>query len=243
MPEKTVTVAHGRERERTIGNPIFRNAHVQYILLKRVLRQKDSNFKVFKTFWRTRKAIIDGDQLFDQPDSEIAGKGLLPPWKFNFTESSLSALGASALIAALSKMFGPGEYDPSAPTLVFPFSIILKVVTILKWLLPFVPALTLFICAQAAAALSYKKDDPRATNSAKKRLQRAYLYYDGAFGLYCQFLLAIGTCVLTSGWSMFSNGTNRKAIFVTLIVGFISGAIGTIWQKRRVITRYSEASF
>lgn len=217
-----------RQRRRKTG--LFPQIRAQYILLRRVLRQRESKFKAFQIFWATRRAILRGESLFEQSDSQIASEGYLPPWKFNFAESSFVALGGSAVVLAISKMFGPGQPNPDGIGKEFPFLIAVKISSVLKWCLPFVPPLTLFICAQIAAKLSFRKNDPRATGHERKRLERAYLYLDGAYGLYCQFFLAISTVVLTSAWGMFRDGTNSKALFVTLCLGFFSSVLGSLWQ-------------
>jgi hypothetical protein len=183
-------------------------------------------------YWRTRKAIIRGEPLFDYTGVQLRAQGLMGPWKFNATQSFISAL-AAVFIGRLLAFFYPAPDHPLAAVTGSTFDRLYAYAKpladeIFAWISTGVAPFTLLLVANIVAWASMWKDD--LTPEKKRRAAKAYLYFDSAHGFFSQMLLGVGTVVLVH-MGQAANQNTTVAVFVQIIGGF-AFVIGIIWQMR-----------
>jgi hypothetical protein len=64
-----------------------------------------------KSFWKTREAILRKLPVFDYSKSDLQKQGLMGPWKFNVTQSTIAALPGSTY-AAVQLLLGKQKIFP-----------------------------------------------------------------------------------------------------------------------------------
>ena len=148
----------------------------------------------FKKFMDTRKAILSGENVFDFSRKELEESGLMRPLVFNTYESVLAGMPGIILANVLS-ILQPVKgliYRPLNPA--SPYSLQCAAVAdsllsaMQKFVDPVLPPLILLLnaCVVSWAVLKW-----RDSNRSERRWSRdAFLYYDGAYGLSSQTLIA-----------------------------------------------------
>jgi len=135
-----------------------------------------SKYKELVSFFATRKAILAGTPLYDLSKAELKAADLMDPWKFNIVQSAFAAAPTLALTILAAYFFPPHEVSIWKD---IPY--VEKIHAALEALtVPFSLFLTVYFISRA----SLHRQDQTAPN--RRRVQRVYLYMDGAFGLYSQ---------------------------------------------------------
>lgn len=153
-------------------------------------------------FLRTRRAILDGEPLYDQPELDRREKHYLGPWRFNLTETFLAGL-PGLLLSWFVSLPSPFTY-PSVPDLFADPNLSSEHVLLaqrifrdwVRGLAPFFPAVVLTISAYTSGSLSLWMDD--SSPERRRRARVAYLYLDGAHGLWRQMFAGF---VSAMGWA------------------------------------------
>jgi hypothetical protein len=149
-----------------------------------------------RQYFRTRQRVLAGEHLWDRSKAELQAAQLMEPWRFNVYQSVLSA--APAIVLGVAWGF-VGPEQNAVPKSEFDVDRGAEFAsTILGLLLPLLAPFSLAITSHAAARGSLERTD--ITPDALARSRRAYLYLDGALGLWSQMLLA---SVFWLGWFAF----------------------------------------
>jgi len=180
-----------------------------------------------KKFWNTRKAILNGVPLYDWNSNDRQRSGYLNHWTFNIKESVFVSLPAILLTRVLDFLFNDYKnkpqdfnsldefqkifYETSQATSQF-FSAIAA---------PAFLTLTVFLLAWC----SLKNSD--STPRKRARARSAYLYFDGAYGLYFQLLLSLVSSLTLWGSNHTAIlGEIPPLIYIVLVILFVIGLIG-----------------
>jgi hypothetical protein len=146
----------------------------------------------------------------------------MEPWHFNLYQSALSALPGVLVVSVLSFL---GIEVADKLTFADPFDAQVNVYyeKFLSYLQPLVIPLALGVTCFGAAWASFEKGDRSRENMARAR--RAYLYYDGAYGLWTQAIMALFVTI-------YYIPLREKPAFIMLvsIFGFLALAAG-MWQR------------
>jgi hypothetical protein len=179
----------------------------------------DKVTKIF-SYARTRREVRTGATPWDYSSDEIKSKKLLEPWPFNIYQSALSALPGVIAVATLSFL---GIEVNEKLTFADPFDsqVNAHFEKILSYLQPFIIPLALAVACFGAAWASLERADRSKERMARAR--RAYLYYDGAYGLWAQ---AIMSFVLTFFYSPL-----REKLGLTMIIGLLLFFAAVTWQR------------
>jgi len=172
------------------------------------------------SFARTRRAIRTGARLWDWPAEDIKSNKFLDPWPFNLYQSVLSALPGIIAVSILSFL---GIEVNEKLTSADPFATQVNAFfeKILSYLQPLIIPLSLGIASFGAAWVSLEKLDRSKERMARAR--RAYLYYDGAYGLWAQ---AVMSFILTFFYSPL-----RDKLGLAMLVGVILFLVAVTWQR------------
>jgi len=140
----------------------------------------------FRKYWDTRRLVRNGEKLFDWSQADLQGKALLGPWSLNIHETALAAAPGIAFVWLTDTFFpAPLGREGSLRTT----EIDRVVESIARLLQPFLVPLTFLVCSWVASWACLKHKD--STRPARRRARFAYLYYDGAYGLAPQAILAL----------------------------------------------------
>jgi hypothetical protein len=140
-----------------------------------------------REFWQTRRMVLQDLTIASWTSKELDKRCYLSPWKFNLIQSGLAALPALLLRKILNLLVPPAK----------PQGLEGQVNDVFSWLWPIVIPFVLLFTARTIAWGSIKWIDSTAERRARTR--RAYLYLDGAYGLYPQALLSIGVVLSSVG--------------------------------------------
>jgi hypothetical protein len=172
----------------------------------------NSTFKAMlneaKVFWTTRRAILQGEPLWDYDRTQTPEK-FFGPWKFNAVQSGIAGGLAAAITNALDFLL------PQAPT-----TSLLEVT--LKWVNPFITPIWLTCLAFLMGWGSLKKE--HSSPSERARARAAYLYLDGAYGFWPELLLA--SLIAFSRLNMLLMMISYSAYSAV----FLSYIVVSIWQ-------------
>jgi hypothetical protein len=178
-----------------------------------------------RAFYRTKLAIQRGIPLYEWSITDLQAFGYLGPWKFNAIETAITGGLASLTVNIANALSGakPAEaetldgIDPALAT-------ILK--TTSSWLEPFtIPIfLTGFVYLMGWGTLR-RRD---STSVKRLRARLAYLYFDGAYGLYSQLFLAFGVSAISTDFGQKVLSSDPLSYFA---VAFFVALVGAgIWQ-------------
>ncbi|MEG4146591.1 hypothetical protein [Microcoleus sp. Pol12B5] len=162
----------------------------------------------FKKFRKTRKAILSGDKLYEWNIKELRDRGYLAPLYFNIQESVFVALPSVVIIKIIDWRY-PKPPDASDDWELFQGTF--------GALCAFVAPFVLTLLASILAKASLKKND--LSPSKIDRARKAYLYFDGAYGLYLQGLLSLVTSLL--GWAIWMSGQENSQEPISSEIGLI----------------------
>lgn len=202
-------------------------------------RKINDKIDELRKFWRTRRAVFQDLTLAERSSAELGRAGYLPAWKFNLIQSGIAALPALVL-----KKIADFWVTPAKPQ-----GLEGQVDAVFSWLWPIVIPFVLFFSARVIAWGSIKSMDSSAER--RKRATRAYLYLDGAYGLYPQALLSIAVVLSSVGvtlspWQTITRSVpedagSRNALATACYnVGSIVLAAGLLWEgvlKRVILPR------
>lgn len=145
-------------------------------------------------FVRTCRAISNGSHLYDESDEALDKMGYLRPLRFNLYQSGLSSLPGIIVVSILTFLFASdpslshgakGLIDERADLIFEKLWDPMQAATV-----PFALLLTAMVVARA----SLRKKDRSPTSIA--RLRRAYLFFDGYYGLLPQALVGFYVAAL-----------------------------------------------
>lgn len=177
-------------------------------------------FFEFQKFRLTRRAILSGERLYEWTPRERKSRDYLGPLHFNIQQSIFSGLPPLVLVTIFDYWYqiykDPTEDDKLGQMFEGIYRVIYNFTTPILF--------TLFAYILARASLRRNDVTPDKVEKAKK----AYLYFDGAYGLYSQALLSLAFSLII--WSQ----THTKALNnlppYLLFVGFILFLIAAIYQ-------------
>jgi hypothetical protein len=151
-------------------------------------------FTKWRKFRATRDCIKRGEDLFDLSDDELNQFGLMTPFKFNLYEAILAALPAQVAFK-LFDFFLPDKVQSKEVEFGTSFGRHMardgdKLIDAISLLLfPLLPPLVLLLTAWVASRACLKERD--ATKLTRERCKRAFYYYNGAYSLMPQTLIAL----------------------------------------------------
>lgn len=147
-------------------------------------------WRLLGKFRRTRRAIRNGEELYNYSAERFGTLGYMGPWSFNIFESAIVSIPIIILIE-LQDFFSieeipikPGTYNEYVLFFTEKTAQILYALAV-----PFL--FTFFVHSLAWASL--KRNDQSSEN--RLRARKAYLYFDGAYGLIAQALLVLWVLV------------------------------------------------
>jgi hypothetical protein len=188
------------------------------------------NLKDIKNFFRTRKAVLAGEKLYNMGSVALSDLGLMGPWKFNITQSLLCSIPGS-LVAAIIWLIPPAHGLVTTPIL---DPVQAKCLSVLQ---PFVPPFTLLLIVFSVAYCSL----PTGLETKKnwKAAQRKYLYLDAAYGVFLQLALSLCFALLQLAAydSVALKIVANVAMLVYLVSFFWQGTV-TGWKIREELFNY-----
>jgi hypothetical protein len=148
-----------------------------------------------KKYFRTRRAVLDGESLFDLTSGELKARDLMGPLSFNWFETTLAALPTQMAAALAWFVSGSDVYANLASAETGIFSTVFAKVS--ELLVPLIVPVTLFLAASIAARTSLRPQ--HRSKKAVRRARDAFLYFDGAHWLWpsagMSFVLTAATAV------------------------------------------------
>lgn len=200
--------------------------------LQQLIHEAGEKFQSLRSlaisFARTKEAITNGDELYLWSNEDISAKGYLTPWKFNLAETAATGVLASATANTIQFFAQVPEDSLASREILVNEEFTRHFENIAIWLDPLSVPVILTSVVFFFVWGSLKKRD--ATPEKRKIARRAYLYFDGAFGLYTQFFLAfsIGVLSTSSSQKLFEDDS---LIFLAVVLAVLMFAAG-IWQVR-----------
>jgi hypothetical protein len=179
--------------------------------------------KDIQKFLKTRTAIVSGETLYKDMKSDLSSRGLMGPWVFNITQSTICSIPGMTM-AAFAWLL---DVHRGALTTTPGDRVTLKILSVLS---PLMPPLTLLLIVYVIAFCSLPPGFVTGVNW--KAAQRKYLYLDGAFGLWPQFILA--SCIAVTGATSPPPGSTRAPLIFGVAVWVFIGTF--IWQS--IITAF-----
>lgn len=193
-------------------------------------------FFEFQKFQNTRRAVLSGKPLYELSLEERQKNDYLDALQFNIQESLFAALPTVVIIKALNWIFENSKAPIAGETQKF-FEVFQG---ICGGLTAFIAPIIFTFLASFLARASLKKVDstPEKINRAKK----AYLYLDGACGLYFQSSLSLSSSLVN--W-MFNHSLENSSLngwlivfaILLLIIGLFGQLKITWWSIPRRLFR------
>lgn len=185
----------------------------------------------FFSYLRTRRAIRAGNALWDLSKEEIKANHWQEPWAFNLYQSVLSALPATLAIYLLTHMGWETSDHVSMQKAIGPDAI-KYFDPIYSSLHSVLLSLSLALAASFAALGSIDRGD--RTKERLARARRLYLYYDGAYGMWPQAVVALF-------WTLSRSFQLRPSL---LMVGFgLLALVAAVSQLRLTAAKIPKALF
>lgn len=177
-----------------------------------------------RKFWETRCRIRNGEALFDWTAEELQKAELMGPWTLNIYECVLVALPSVVIFGIANFFMPPTEQSMDVPEVVAEgIRLGDKLFTFAHPL--FIPVLFM-LGAWVTSWVSFRHGDRSPSN--RKRAKYAYLYYDGAYGLFPETLLVFGISLLTFVNSHKFQGPTKVSIYLTLIIAL---PVAGLWNR------------
>ena len=147
-------------------------------------------FTIFSKFLRTRRQVLTGCRIWDLSKEQLKVRNLMNPWPFKLYQTVISAAptiilgGIFAFLFQIKQpeMFSVPELDDFHQQVHNFFQ------KTMNFINPFLLPISLAFSCYAAARGSLLKKDLSKHNL--KKAQRAYLYFDGAFGFWIQMIIS-----------------------------------------------------
>jgi hypothetical protein len=133
--------------------------------------------KAFRKFWKTRDAILGEEPLYTFNKKQLEDQDYMGPWQFNFFQSSLSGFPA-IMIPFVVRVIR--HLVTGAPPLKSDESLDRAFEIVNTFAFPFILMITAYIVGMA----TLRRSD--STKASRRLASRAFLYLDGAYGLYPQ---------------------------------------------------------
>ena len=181
-------------------------------------------FKDLRKFFKTRRAVLTLERPYLMTDDQLRANGLMGPWTFNATQSLLDSL-PGILISALLWIFFATEPEINQikdPILAKIFALISPVFG------PF--SLLVLVYATAFACLPAGYANWRNWHAAARK----YLYYDAAYGLWSQLLLA--TTASFASIPLATRLHHRSALYLST-VGSLAFLFAFFWVGTLTVTK------
>lgn len=191
--------------------------------LRSVKKIISERLTLFNEYRKTRSALKNGVEIYLLSGSERIEAGYLGPWKFNLTEVAIAG-GISLAVIQFFSSLALHVSIPKLETVNTPYEAILN--TTWSWFEPFFIPLFITAFVYMTAWSSLKKGD--ISHEKKAMARKAYLYFDGAYGLLPQTLLPIFSALGTSAFIQEiskESPLNSAALTIQLFV-----IIFMIWQ-------------
>lgn len=149
-------------------------------------------FSWLRRYLRSRRAILNGEKLFDLSREELRTRDLMAPLKLNVYKMALAALPATAIVwliscveqSELKASIGLARMAPDFWSAMLVQWQVMRTIQQVAVALLFPAAFLLFGLVVSWACL-YRLDSTRET---RRRCRRAFLYFDAAYGLLPQML-------------------------------------------------------
>lgn len=179
-------------------------------------------FRKLRAFWRTRRAILKGaPPLWDLDKERRAELGFLQPVPFNLAQTGISA-AVGAVIVYVGQLLIP-ELNLQARGSSEEVELSKLVQKALSVLQPFTApiVLTAFVFPMGWGTLRRH----RSNRASRARARTAYLYFDGAYGLWPQMLIAAVAGLLTVLFPIMLLVLFKYPIWFTLLGGLFLFAV------------------
>jgi hypothetical protein len=197
--------------ERQDENPQYESTVEQLPFVKQ--------FKNIRNFFRTRRAILSGEPLYNWQLHQLKQEQFIGPWSFNAVESTLAAL-PGVLVAACSFVFSnPSTPSSGASVLGRFYASVFSVLQPLS--VPFTLMLLTYVIGYAALPSAYSQHENILA------AQRKYLYLDGARGLWPQLIMAVSLAVSSLPARL---GRANLLLGFGVIGAIVAFGIALIWQ-------------
>jgi hypothetical protein len=195
-----------------------------------------------ESFWKTKEAILRGEKLYAWPNSDIKENGYLMPWRFNAIECGITGGLASITTTSLNFIASATQDQTDKKVLLIDDKFTGFFIKVVSWLSPFIAPLFLTCAVFIIAWGTLRRADK--TLEKRKTARRAYLYFDGAYGLYPQLFLAfsIGFFFTRIGQQAFSSVDFAIPLLMLMAASFIRQfflSIKTIPELLFVVNGYS----
>jgi len=226
--------------------------------IQRIIDAPLSKIRVWREYSNTKKAVLSGEELFRAPDEEVKKKGYLTPWKFNCLESIIAGGIATTLVnlfgfisrqsvnssssdsvhlwPSWAALWNDG-FDPRDWIRLDDMESIHLYNTVASWVEPFI--IPIFIsCFVFSYGFCTLKTE-HATKERKRIARRAFLYFDGAYGLWTQVTIAACLGVLSTKIGLESLKISN--LFALVVVFALVSAL--VWQFWLLFDRIPKAIF
>jgi hypothetical protein len=140
-----------------------------------------------RSYLRTRSLVIAGEPLFDWSSQTLQDQKLIDPWTFNAFQTTLSGMPGLAVAWVVDVWAGA----PARTHVTASGRIAVKVAQSVQ---PFLLPLSLFLAASLLSWASLRSKD--RTPVARQRARRAYLYFDGAYGVAAEAFVPLSVVVM-----------------------------------------------
>ncbi|MEM7248813.1 MAG: hypothetical protein AAF533_26010 [Acidobacteriota bacterium] len=187
---------------------------------------------VFRRFFHTKKAVRAGEAVHEMAPADRRAAGFLGPWSFGFAESWLAAfpgivLGKLAgwfttigderreeVAANYRKWVGLAEEKAQSAANAY--------VELSEVLEPLSIPLSLTVSALLLCRAALRSSD--LTPERRKRSLRAYLYFNGAYGLLPQMIIV----TLASGLAILHAASDWEMKALSLVLGLVA-MVAWLW--------------
>lgn len=159
--------------------------------LEKIIYQPHDFIINLKKFWKTKNAVRTGVPLYEWSSSQRKEKGFLGPWSLNIQETLYASLPSGFIVKVLDFLYGrpqilsheTEQLDKRTQI----FNEILKSTN--QFFHSFYVPIFFTLIVLIVGWCSLKRKD--STKESRARSRKAYLYFDGAYGLFSQFILTL----------------------------------------------------
>ncbi|MBE9016301.1 hypothetical protein IQ272_09145 [Chroococcidiopsidales cyanobacterium LEGE 13417] len=193
-------------------------------------------FFEFQKFQKTRRAVLSGEPIYELSLEERQKQDYLDALYFNLQESFFAALPTVVIIKVLNWIFENSKSPVLGETQKF-FEVFQG---IRGGLTAFVAPIIFTFLASFLAKASLKKVD--YTTEKINRTTKAYLYFDGACGLYFQSSLSLSSSLIVwlANHSIVGNSIgiwSMNFAMILLLIGLLGQLKITWWSIPRRLFR------
>lgn len=197
---------------------------------KDLIRERNPYAK-FLRYLRTRRAILEGEKLFDLSAEELRARNFMGPLALNVYETTLAGIPAAGIAWVISNRLHVGStnvvpqvgstfWDAALAQWYAFFPIVRHAVT------AFVVPATLMVLAIGVSWSCLHGSDSRP--EIRRRCRNAFLYFDGTYGLFPQMVSSI-VLVIQGNSDRIGQWLGDDLSSVLSLLGWFPGAVVCSW--------------